>query len=286
MGLNTIMTERKSENITNGDIGQLKMEFQALGACLEMKYPGFDKDFEKANEALFQKGNDQRFTKIYNKICAKKKIFEEYQVLTRLKDLKSLEVHYPGCKRDKRRIKAWIREHPPSNESNALFQDKLQGLKNKHKIYWDDRSHPHLVELDKIHFNYVGWEVDYEITINAHCDEPAHSYPDAIHRMKEKENLYNDNRCHWRIQALDSLQLSYPGSEEDIVRIEEWHLNNANNATNTVIFKEKMESLQRQQRSFLEMNYRAFLNKIVDEGNGAELANRLSITSQKYYFER
>lgn len=36
----------------------------------------------------------------------------------------------------------------------------------------------------------------------------------------------------------------------------------------------------------LDIYYRAFLNQIVDEGNGAELANRLSITSQKYYFER
>lgn len=59
-----------------------------------------------------------------------------------------------------------------------------------------------------------------------------------------------------------------------------------NNAERVDMIELRIDTTNGKEVLVLKMNYRAFLNKIVDEGNGAELANRLSITSQKYYFER
>ena len=231
-------------------VDMAKTYFEELD-CLELQYPGWEKDYAKARDA-FRKGQRDRFIKMYRNVQAKKRLYEDYQVITRLKDLKKLQLKYPGYKKDMQKLKAWNREHPPNAESNALFQDKLHGLENKNNLYFGNRSHEHLIELDNIIFSYPGWEIDYEVVINAHCTAPEHLYPDAIHRMKEKENVYHGNRRHWRLRALDSLHFTYQNFEEDRVEIENWHLNNTDSPTNLLLFRKKIERMRNQEKLHLE----------------------------------
>ena len=61
--------------------------------CLELDYPGWEKDYAKARDA-FQKGQRDRFIKMYRNVQAKKRLYEDYQVITRLKELKKLQLKY------------------------------------------------------------------------------------------------------------------------------------------------------------------------------------------------
>jgi hypothetical protein len=232
-------------------------------ADTELNYPGWERDYEEAREA-FPMASNKRFARILRKVEDKHRVYKEYQLLTRINALVSLDLDSPGYEEDRRKVMAWSRKHPFNEEMDEVFQDKLQGLINKSRLYRGDRSHPNTIELDKLHFTFPGWEKAYKRTISAHCEEPARMFADALYRIRENQYMYDDNRSHWRLVALDTLKLTYPGFEEDIAEVENWHLNHADSPSSKSLFNEVVDGMLEQEKIYLE-------SKLAKEGERISL---------------
>jgi hypothetical protein len=225
-------------------------------ADTELNYPSWER--EEAREA-FSMASNKRFARILPKLKDKHRVYMDYQLLSRINALVSLDLDYPGYEEDRRKVMAWSRKHPVNEETDEVFQDKLQGLFNKSRLYRGDRSHPNIIELDKLHFTFPGWEKAYKRTISAHCEEPARTFADAFCRIRDHQYMHDANRSHWRLVALDTLKLAYPGFQEDIAEVENWHLNQADSPSNKGLFNEVVDGMLEQEKIYLE-------SKVATEG--------------------
>lgn len=217
---------------------------------LELHYPGWEKDYTAAKEH-FQEGSEVNFVKILRKAKDKQRVYDDYKAFKRLNALAAVELSYPGHEFDKQVVEQWHLEHPSNDETDMVFEDKLDGLRNKEKLYYGDRSHPNIRDLDALDLNYPGWEDDYQAAISAHCDTPSRSFANALHRLRQKQCLHEGDRSHWRLVALDKLKLTYPGWQTDVSEVEEWHLNSAENPKNEQLYAEVIEGMKDQQQIYL-----------------------------------
>ena len=112
--------------------------------------------------------------------------------------------------------------------------------------------------LVKEKFSYPGWEDDYEIAREAYDEDmPGVSadFQNAVHRLNEKQRIFEGDRSHPRLVALDQLSLNYPCWEDDVKNCEEAHFNNYYDATKEdVYFQSKLEGLQNRQQLYYGYN--------------------------------
>jgi hypothetical protein len=162
---------------------------------------------------------------------------------------------YPGSEQDIKSAEEWTINNVSNEENDRNFQDKLDGMKNKETLYGGNRTHPHIVAIDKLAITYPGWENDYQCALSAHCEAPSARFPDAFHALREKQQVFSGDRSHWRLVQLDKMPLSYPGWEEDVKEVEEWHLQNAVNATNNDMFNEVLEGMKDQQMICMDWDH-------------------------------
>jgi hypothetical protein len=195
------------------------------------------------------------FIKVFRKLKDKQRVYDDYRAFTRLNELAALELRYPGHEFDKQTVEQWHLQHPSDDETDMIFQDKLEGLRNKAKLFFGDRSHPNIRDLDALDLTYEGWEEDYQAAVTAHCDTPARSFANALHRLRQKQCVYEGDRSHWRLVTLDKLNLSYPGWETDFAEVEEWHFNSADNVKNDKLYAEVLEGMKDQQQIYLGWDY-------------------------------
>lgn len=233
---------------------QLPQKFLHELHNLNLSYPGFQKDFEVAQD-FFNRGSESSFLKSFRKLKEKQRVYDDYKAHTRLHALASLELAYPGHEFDKQKVEEWHLQHPSNDETDMIFQDKLEGLRNKEKLYLGDRSHPNLKDLDDLELSYPDWEKDYQAAITAHCDTPGRSFANHLHRLRQKQRVFEGDRSHWRLVELDKLNLTYPGWELDWKEVEEWHFNFADNPRNDQLYAEVMEGLKDQQQIYLGWDY-------------------------------
>ncbi|KAL3923964.1 MAG: hypothetical protein SGILL_001339 [Bacillariaceae sp.] len=220
---------------------------------MHVSYPGHGIDMEAARKA-FQSGVEEKFLKAVRKLRDKQQVYEEYRNITRQNALTCLELAYPGCDADKEKLQAWCEKHHPSTDDNdIMWEDMMDGLRNKDALFFRDRSHPNVQELDALDLDYPGWERDLQEALDAHCSRPALLFPDMLHMLKEKQNMYVGNESHWRLQKLRDLDISYPHHEKDIQQIKEWHIRNADNAKNAKLFEEVLDAMREEQQLFLDM---------------------------------
>jgi hypothetical protein len=163
-----------------------------------------------------------------------------------------LELAYPGCEMDKQKLQAWREEHPPNDDNDKVFHNMLDGLRNKDAIFFRNRSHPNVKALDALDLDHLGWERDFQAEMDVHCCLPALLFPDKLHMMKEKQNVFVGNKSHRRLQKLYDLQLTYPDHDKDLEQIEEWHIHNADNAKKSLLFEEALDAMREQQQLFQE----------------------------------
>lgn len=109
-------------------------------------------------------------------------------------------------------------------------------------------------------FSYPGWEEDYQAAQTAFEEtQKTHGNPmscteclNAVHRLHEKQRVHDGDRSHPRLVALDKLNLSYPGCEEDIQNAEQAHFDNYYNVDveKDIYFQSKLEGLQNRQQLY------------------------------------
>jgi hypothetical protein len=112
-----------------------------------------------------------------------------------------------------------------------------------------DRSHPNLIELDGLNLlSYPGWEKDVKTA------EQAHTEGTDIHlgicRLLEAQRVYDGNRSHWRLVTLDSLEISYPGWEEDVKKAERFHICRVENIISNFGFDRMVMEFKGKQQLF------------------------------------
>jgi hypothetical protein len=217
---------------------------------LDLHYPGWEKDYAGACEA-FQRGYESRFYKALRKLRDKQMVYDEYKGFTRLNELASLELAYPGSEEDIQKVEKFHLQHPSSAESDAIFNDKLKGIRNKETLFFGNRSHPNIVALDELELAYPGWEEDYQTAVTAHCDRPETKFPAILHRLKEKQKIFEGDRTHWRLVDLDKLRLTYPGWQADVSEVEHWHLHHEDSSQNDAMFAEVTMGMADQQQIYL-----------------------------------
>jgi hypothetical protein len=234
--------EQQSEPLPHDLLNDLK--------TLQLYYPGYQRDFKAAQQA-FEDRSLEKFQKMMHKLKEKQRVYDQYRSFTRLNELAGLELAYPGYDEDVQDLEKWHLAHPPSDENDALFRDKIEGLRNKDALFFGDRSHPNIVALDGLTLTYPNWEVDLTEATKVHCDQPAHYFPDKLHMLREKQRIHDGDRSHWRLKHLDALHLTYPGWENDLAQVENWHLNHADTPQNTTLFAEVIEGMRDQQIIYL-----------------------------------
>jgi hypothetical protein len=216
---------------------------------MNLSYPGWASDLADAVQVLDDKSkNNAQFYALASKIKEQQSQFEnELKPFNRLNELVELKLTYPGYEQDVQSVEEWLIRN---ENDDKTFHDKLQGLKNKEALFRNDRSHPNIKELDNLALDYIDWEADYQRAVSAHCDCPEKLFPAAIHTLREKQNVHEGNRSHWRLVQLDTLRLSYPGSEDDLKAVEVWHFENRNIPANTELFMEAFDGMRDQERLF------------------------------------
>lgn len=220
----------------------------ALKKLNEMKlsYPGWEMDFEDAFDS-YEAGDKDRFKISCRKLDEKQRVFDDYKSFNRLKALVALVLTYPGSEQDLQSAEEWHIKNISNEENNKIFQDKLDGMQNKENLYVGDRTHPNIVALDNLEFTYPGWEGDYQHAMSELCEAPSARFPDAFHALRERQRVFSGDRSHWRLVQLDTMKLSYPGWEEDVKEVEDWHFQNAVNDVNNSMFNEVLEGVKDQQ---------------------------------------
>jgi Zinc finger, C3HC4 type (RING finger) len=134
--------------------------------------------------------------------------------------LDSLSFSYKGWETDKEEA---IRRHTGDcmtfNLGSYGFESLLNKMKKKQKMHQDRDSLPGLVELDNEVFSYPGWEVDRAICEKFFVEYSTSSTADCFYRkfvaMKNKQKLFEGDRSHPEVRALDETHLSYDGWEDD-----------------------------------------------------------------------
>jgi hypothetical protein len=213
---------------------------------LDLSYPGWEKDIASAVDA-YEDDAEDRFEGVLHELKEQQRAYDECRCYNRLTALVTLTLTYPGCELDIEKVEAWHLEHSPCEENDLVYEDKLDGLRNKQELFMGNRSHPNIKKLDNLQLSYKGWEEDYQQAISSHTESPALLFPDAVHCLLERQRVYECDRSHWRLIELDSMKLSYPGWQEDLQIVEEWHFQNIDDSTTKNMFHEVMEGLRDQQ---------------------------------------
>jgi hypothetical protein len=230
-------------------------------------YPGWGIDFDNAFDSYEARERDRfkarelkkkrrlldDFKSLFKarELKKKQRLIDDFKSFNRLKALVALVLTYPDSEQDIQSAEEWHIKNVSNEENDRIFQDKLDGLKNKERLYFGDRTHACIVAIDKLKTTYPGWEEDYRCAVLAHCEAPSARFPDAFHALREKQQVFLGDRSQWRLVQLDNIKLSYPGWEEDVKEVEEWHLQNAVNDENNGMFNEVLEGMKDQQMIYM-----------------------------------
>ena len=94
---------------------------------------------------------------------------------------------------------------------------------------------------------------DFRDAEDAH-NERAYSadFPKALRKIKVKQKMYEGDRTHPRLVALDSIKpkLSYPGWTADVAQIEKMHAEEPYVARSDVAFNNKLKALEYSQMMY------------------------------------
>ena len=207
-------------------------------------YPGWQKDFQKAEEAHFSYGIGLGVKNLLHILKEKQRVHKGDRSHPRLKQLDALTITYPDFQEDVSKA-----EDAHFKDLRGSFLEHLKNLQNKQAAFMGDRSHPDLVKLDSLAktTTYPGWEVDFKNAEKAHFSYAIGlGFDHLVHILVEKQRVHIGDRSHPRLQQLDAVSFTYPGFEKDVKKAEEAHFKNLNGA-----FMEHFKTLQNKQAAFV-----------------------------------
>jgi len=222
----------RTQWITSGDRSHPNL--QQLDS-LVLNYPNWMVDMAKAEEAHTSMPLDFR-EKLFI-IQEKQRMYDGDRSHPRLCLLDELTLNYPGWERDFAKAEDYHVSLPD------LFTGKIAGMKEKQKMYEGDRSHVNLVELDALRLTYPGWQEDVRWAEDAHTSKPF-MFREKIMEIREKQKMYEGDRSHSHLVALDSLVLSYDGWQRDFKKAEEYHVKFPE------LFEGKLSGMREKQRMY------------------------------------
>mmetsp|Transcript_5519 Transcript_5519/g.9120 ORF Transcript_5519/g.9120 Transcript_5519/m.9120 type:complete len:445 (-) Transcript_5519:60-1394(-) len=220
--------------------------------ALALSYPDWQRDFSTAEEAQLQVHLGERrswaFDDAYHQLVEKQRLYTGDRSHPCLIELDSLVLTYPGWQSDVGKA-----EKTHLSDSSGISENVLEGMRRKQQVFLGDRSHPNLVKLDALllsyssNLSYIGWQHDFRVAEVEHvAGKRSWAFNDAYHRLVEKQRLHADDRSHPALIELDSLVLAYPGSELDVSKAEQMHLNNYEGIPEALL-----ESMRRKQQVFV-----------------------------------
>jgi hypothetical protein len=100
-------------------------------------------------------------------------------------------------------------------------------VKEKQKVFYGDRSHERLVELDSIRANltYDGWKKDFKAAEREHLSDFDSGFMRHCESMKRNQAIHEGDYSHQDLHCFYSLNLTYPDWEHDFDEAMNTHKN-------------------------------------------------------------
>jgi len=127
-----------------------------------LSYPGWQEDWQEA-ELSHRCLTFSNFDDKLEEMRLKQKLHDGDRSHPRLQALDALHLTYPGYQDD---LAMALEQHLCDRKFN--FQVKLDGMKQKQKIFQGDRSHPNLKLLESLKLTYPDHDKDVKEAIDAH----------------------------------------------------------------------------------------------------------------------
>ena len=254
--------------------GPLPNAFKIALDAIEINYPGCENDWLVAREYL-EGGLKANFLKAFRTLKGRQIAHEH---ICDSNDFNTDELDYPGNGADKQELQNWFSANAPNEKNVKIFQERIEGLRNKNTVFGGDRSHPNIVALLKLKLSYPGCEEDVQEALQVHYSRPVTIFPNTLHSLKAKQDLHRNDRSHWRLVKLDNLELTYPNWQEDCKAVEGWHINNQDNRENAAIFRDVIGGILEQEEYYLGWNHRRIGTQL-DEEHSSSLDYSGSLTS-------
>jgi hypothetical protein len=250
---------------------QATCQLQSSDQPPNVDYPGCEIDLSATRDAI-SSGSKSETLRMYRKMKEKQRVFDHYLNVNESNNgtylLDELEYDPENNNREKRDIEQRNDKNRSDNKNNDdIFRDnKLEDLRSKKEdiVYGGDRFHPNIVAIKSLFLTYPGWEEDVKGALDCQSFHLLAIFQDKFHSLKVKQDLHDGDRSHWRLLKLDDLNLTYPGCRKDIKQVKDWHIANADNRKNTVIFHEVIEGMLDQQQIYLGWDHGQVQNPFPD----------------------
>jgi Zinc finger, C3HC4 type (RING finger) len=246
--------------ITKLDFAIMKQHLD-VPTITKLSYPGWRADKAIAESLYCEYPSSRRLQRKLIGMKNKQRLYEGDRSHPEIVALDAAIFTYPGWQQD--RDKAERIHTDDSSEScdlllssslcgaggeTSLFEQKLHVMKKKQRIHSGNRSRIRFLKhLDSFKFTYPGWRDDKVEAENFYCEDASSKRAMAkLTGMKNKQRLFQGDRSHPEILALDSVVFTYSGWQEDKKEAVRIHTVSACLPCET--FEEKLRVMKRKQR--------------------------------------
>jgi len=152
---------------------------------------------------------------------------------------------YPHWEQDKQESERLYVEYT----SPKYFEAKVQGMRNKQRLFEGDRSHASIVALDHAEFTYPNCEEDKEECIRRHTgdcstmDLSPTAFDTFFNSMNKKQSMHSNRDQIECLRELDSLNFTYPHWERDVHAAEKYYIT----FDTTSVFTKKVTAMRHKQ---------------------------------------
>ncbi|KAL7553367.1 hypothetical protein ACHAWF_016651 [Thalassiosira exigua] len=187
-----------------------------------MNCEGSEKGAESLEEVPTEPADSHEFEDVLFFLRETQDINDGYRSHPRLLELDALRrmLTYEGWETDF--DDAFDQHTRSARDGSGVFRRSVEKMKRKQCMAVGDYSHENLMFLQSLNLSFPGWIGEVETAVVDHkngldIDQYKFSLP-------ERQRIFEGNRSHPRLVALDSLNLTYPGWEEDVNEAEKLHV--------------------------------------------------------------
>lgn len=192
---------------------------------LKLTYPDWQEDQKVAEKYFIEYEPTSVFRKKIDAMKNKQRLHDGDRSHPDIRRLDELKLTYPGCDVDKAEA---LKRHTGDcfvlDLGSVSFQTWLCKMKKKQEEFADENNNECTKVLANLSFSYPGWKQDLETAKKYYVEFSAlKPFNDKVYAMKNKQRLFEGNRSHPDIAALDSLHFNYEGWVDDKLEAERRH---------------------------------------------------------------